>query len=118
MMTMTGSRDPGAGGQGPEWKKEPFDFSPAGDKYHVFIDGAHHGSFIGGLAADPPQRAQLRAQAGAGGGADQKAVFSYVQIATLAFWDAYLKSDEKAKAYLQSDALESYSDGSAKLYRK
>ncbi len=39
-------------------------------------------------------------------------------MATLAFWDAYLKSDAKAKTYLESNALASYSEGAAMLYRK
>ncbi len=47
MMTMTGSLDRGASGQGPEWKKDPFDLSPPGDKYHVYLAGASHMSFTG-----------------------------------------------------------------------
>jgi hypothetical protein len=34
------------------------------------------------------------------------------------FWDAYLKSDAKAKTYLASDALPSYSKGAVRLERK
>ncbi len=117
MMVMTGSRDGGAGGQGPDWKKEPFNFSPPGDKYLVFIDGANHMSFIsrfaGGLI---PARGQARAEQNAG--RDQNAIFSYVQIAAMAFWDAYLKADPKAKAYLLSNSLQTYSDGAARLDRK
>lgn len=83
MMTITGSRDQGAGGQGPEWKKEPFKFSPAGDKYLVFIEGANHVSFggFGGRESD---------------------ITRVVKATTLAFWDAYLKGEEKAKAALKS----------------
>ncbi len=83
MMTMTGSRDQGAGGQGPDWKKEPYKFSPLGDKYLVFIEGATHVSF-GGL------------------GGRTSATTDVVKATTLAFWDAYLKGDEKAKASLKS----------------
>lgn len=82
MLTMTGSRDQGAGGQGPEWKKEPFKFSPPGDKFLVFIQGANHVSF-----------------AGAAG------VVDCVKPGTLAFWDAYLKDDEKAKQSLKTGAV-------------
>ncbi len=84
MMTMTGSRDQGAGGQGPDWKKEPFKFSPPGDKYLVFIEGANHLSFGGGL------------------GGRNSGTTDVVKATTLAFWDAYLKGDEKAKAALKS----------------
>jgi predicted dienelactone hydrolase len=86
MLTATGSKDRGAGGQGPEWRKEPFEKSPAGDKYHLFIEGASHFSFTGP----------------AGG-----AIFGAVEQATLHFWDAYLKGDAQAKAWLHSAKLES-----------
>jgi len=49
---------------------------------------------------------------------DQTAVFNDIKIATIAFWDAYLKDDAKAKAYLQSGALPSYSRGAVRLERK
>jgi predicted dienelactone hydrolase len=91
MLTVTGSKDRGAGGQGPGWKKEPFEKSPAGDKYHLFIEGANHFSFTGSLAA----------------GSEQKAIFGAVQQATLHFWDAYLKGDAPAKEWLHSAKLES-----------
>ncbi|MCE9520109.1 MAG: hypothetical protein K8R87_11230 [Verrucomicrobia bacterium] len=87
MMTMTGSRDQGAGGQGPDWKKEPFKFSPPGDKYLVFIEGANHLSFGGGL------------------GGRSSGTTDVVKATTLAFWDAYLKGDVKAKAALKSGEL-------------
>ncbi len=47
MLTMTGSRDLGFGRHPPSWRKMPFDLSPAGDKFHVFIEGATHFSFVG-----------------------------------------------------------------------
>ena len=86
MMTYTGSRDQGAGGQGPDWKKEPYKFSPSGDKYLVFIEGANHVSFggFGGRESDITQA---------------------VKATSLAFWNAYLKGDEKAKASLKSGEI-------------
>ena len=84
MLTMTGSQDKGAGGQGPDWKKEPFRFSPDGDKYLVFIEGANHVSF---------------------GGALPGAIPDVVKAATLAFWDAYLKDNPTAKTSLKSGSV-------------
>ncbi len=141
MMTMTGSRDRGAQGQSPEWKKEPFDGSPPGNKYHVFIEGANHFSFSGRMTGAGGgfggnggfgRRRQGREGAfggvldggigqrnGAGGlGGSQESIFSYVKSATLAFWDSSLQNDDRATAYLQSDALASYSKGAVALYRK
>lgn len=86
MLTMTGSRDQGADGQGPDWKKDPFKFSPPGDKYLVFIDGANHFSFggFGGRETD---------------------VTRTVKATSLAFWNAYLKDDDQAKASLKSKVI-------------
>lgn len=118
MMAMTGSRDRGASGQDPDWRKEPFDLSPPGDKYHVWIEGAGNFSFTGKSAA--ATLPALRAQRPAGQAAEAKPseIFGYVQIATTAFWDAYLKTDAKARTYLRSDGLEAYSQGAVKLDRR
>jgi predicted dienelactone hydrolase len=86
MLTMTGSKDQGATGQGPDWKKEPFKFSPTGDKYLVYIEGANHFSF-GGL------------------GLRQTDVARAVKTTSLAFWNAYLKDDQQAKSALQSSEI-------------
>jgi hypothetical protein len=51
-------------------------------------------------------------------GADQRAIFDEVKMASLAFWGAYLKDDKQAKDYLKTDALVTYSKGALKLSRK
>jgi predicted dienelactone hydrolase len=84
LLTITGSLDRGAGGQGPEWKQQPFELSPPGDKFLVFIDGAHHGAF---------------------GGTGPAAVSGVVEAATGAFWDAYLKDSATAQAALQDASV-------------
>lgn len=84
MMTITGSRDRGVGGQGVDWKKEPYQLSPPGDKYLVVIDGANHFSFGGRL------------------GARTAGVTDVVTVLSTHFWNAYLKDSEASKQYLQS----------------
>ena len=106
LMSMTGSLDSGAGKQGPEWKKIPFERSQPGDKYHLFIQGVNHGSFVKAQPLFPAQAAQA------------EAILGYTNSAALAFWDAYLKGDTAAKNYLQSDALANSSHGAAKLSRR
>jgi predicted dienelactone hydrolase len=119
MMVMTGSRDRGATGQGPEQKLEPFKFAPAGDKYGVLIQDAYHMSFLGRPAELGPGPGLLSALTSPGiAETDQAAVFNCIKVATIAFWDAYLKDDAKAKAYLQSDALPAWSKGAVRLDRK
>ena len=87
MMTITGTRDQGAGGQGVEWKKEPYKYSPTGDKYLVVIDGANHLSFGGGLGAR---------------GGD---ITDIVKLCSTHYWDAFLKDSEASKKYLKSDRM-------------
>ena len=52
------------------------------------------------------------------GRGDQKAIFEWVKMATTAFWDAALKQDAHAKAWLQSDALATLSHGAVRLERR
>lgn len=133
LLNVTGSLDRGAGGQGPEWKREPFQYCPPGDKYHLCLEGAHHGSFTGQftsesdagsrLAGAGAMRAQLReaiaarlrkASPGEPAGSkdgqslseNQDKIFGYVKMVTAAFWEAYLKDDPKAKACLTEGGFE------------
>jgi predicted dienelactone hydrolase len=106
LMSMTGSLDSGARRQGPSWKKIPFDRSLPGGKFHVFVRGASHMSFITARALSPSRRAQ------------GQAILGYVNSAALAFWDTYLKSDSAAKKYLESDALSKFSGGAVQLFRR
>ena len=105
-MGMTGSLDSLGPVASPAWHKIPFERSQSGDKYHLFIEGANHMSFI-------TPRTLLPGRAEQGG-----AIFDYTNSAALAFWDAYLKGDAHAKSYLQSDALEKSSHGAVKLSRR
>jgi predicted dienelactone hydrolase len=106
LLSMTGSLDTAANGEGPDWKKTPFDRSAPGDKYHVFIEGANHMSFVSARALSPARAAQ------------GEMILGYTNSAALAFWDAYLKADPQAKNYLHSDALPQFSHGVVKLYRR
>jgi predicted dienelactone hydrolase len=105
-MGMTGSLDSLGPVASPAWHKTPFERSQPGDKYHLFIEGANHMSFI-------MPRALLPGRAEQGGN-----IFDYTNSASLAFWDAYLKGDARAKSCLQSDALEKSSRGTVKLSRR
>ncbi len=106
LLSMTGSLDLGAGNQGPEWKKIPFERSQPGAKYHVFISGANHMSFINAKTTLPGRAAQ------------SDAILGYTNAASLAFWDAYLKAKPTAKNYLQSDALPDFSHASVRIFRR
>ncbi|MCX7045961.1 MAG: hypothetical protein NTX50_10820 [Candidatus Sumerlaeota bacterium] len=121
MMTVTGSKDRTARGQGTEWKMEPYQYSLAGEKYHLFIEGANHDSFTGKLteAGDAIAKkhgfAALRERLSKAEASEQKAIFETIKAATLAFWNASLKSDEASQMWLQSDALFNASHKKAKI---
>jgi hypothetical protein len=100
MMTITGTRDRGVGGQGVDWKKEPYAFSPPGSKYLVVIDGANHLLFGGGL------------------GPRGSAVTEVVKLTSTLFWDTFLKNFEPARACLQSDELPQDAGRSYSLEKK
>jgi|SRR5579864_2862311 len=103
---MTGSLDSLGPVASPAWHKTPFERSLPGDKFHVFIEGANHMSFISARTLSPARAAE------------GEAILNYTSSASLAFWDAYLKSDSKARQYLQSNALESSSHGAVTLSRR
>jgi predicted dienelactone hydrolase len=105
-LGVTGSLDSLGPIASAAWHKTPFELSPAGDKYHVEIEGANHMSFITArtLSAAKEQQASD--------------ILGYTNSAALAFWDAYLKNDAAAKEYLQSGGLKSFSKGAAELSRR
>jgi predicted dienelactone hydrolase len=105
-MGITGSLDNLGPRATAAWHKAPFERSPAGNKFELFIQGANHMSFITDESAAPARSSQAAA------------ILGYTNSASLAFWDAYLKDDSAAKKYLQSDLLERYSHGAAKLARR
>lgn len=100
MMTITGTRDRGAGGQTVEWKKEPYRLSPPGGKYLVVIDGANHFSFGGRL------------------GARTAGVTDAVNALSTHFWDAHLADSRASRDYLQSGRAVQESGGAYAFERK
>jgi hypothetical protein len=86
LMVLSGSEIPSVRTGNPaEWRREPFTFSPPGDKYLVWIEGLD-GTY-GGLIE--PGRGQD----------EQTAV--WIMDATLAFFDAHLKQDAGARERLR-----------------
>ncbi len=100
MMVMTGSMDPGRGGDGVSWRLDPFIFAASEDKHLLFIDGAYHdfGGATGGTMSG--SRAHPNAD-----------IVRYTLSASIAFWDAYLLDSAQALGYLESDAMERASGG-------
>ena len=85
MVTITGTLDQGAKGQGPQWKSEPYEFAPPGDKYLAVFQNAGHQ--FGGITRT----------GGKGDNIEQRKAMAQL---TLAFWNAHLLNDPEAKSWL------------------
>jgi len=105
MLVMTGSEDTDSlFTKEAKLRRRPFEWSPTGDKYLVWVEGLDHG--FGGIAGNP-----LRTK-----NADH---VNYTKMATLAFWDAYVLESKEAQAYLKSEQLPAFSkQAELKLERK
>lgn len=107
-LVMTGSRDgPTRTGQPAVWRKKPYELSPPGDKYLMWVEGMDHG--FGSVSGLKDGMVQFQSNP------DH---IRYTKIIMLAFWDAHLKGDPAAKAYLASDMLTTLSKGLVKMERK
>ncbi len=135
VMIVTGTRDiaretVGRQEQPASWRRQPFQYMPPGDKYLVLITGATHSAFGTGenragvrsengvglrrrrlLRENRQRQTDANTEANTTGIADTETVQRYTQIASLAFWDAYLKGETPARTYLKSTQLQTYSDG-------
>jgi predicted dienelactone hydrolase len=119
-MFMTGTRDYGANEtESPDWRRTPYENSPAGDKYFVLIRNAGHMTFTGvasGLGEqqqydrnrdtpiiDPRTGQVLNGvpqNNNRNGMVNDRGTFGSIRSISLMFWDAYLKNKSDAKALL------------------
>jgi len=107
-MIVTGTKDTSPRNDKPyTWRLEVFKHSPPGDKVLVLIKDAWHG--FGGIAG--------RVRFPSSGPMNANHV-NTVLAASMALWDAYLKSDRKAAKYLKSDALAKAGRGNVQTKRK
>jgi predicted dienelactone hydrolase len=89
-------------------RRLPFDHIDGPDQYLITFEGGDHMIFSG--------RSRRAAAAAAG---HKDALFQdLVRQSTLAFWDAYLKSDERAKSWLAGGGLESMLGRNGRLEMK
>ena len=117
LMVVTGTKDPGAKNQDASWRLDAYQLSPPGNKFAVFIEGASHLS-VTGLAAESGAASTKAAGKKSSAPEDEVAIFLDVKAATLAFWEAYLKGDASARAFLAGDGLAKESDNRAQLLRR
>jgi hypothetical protein len=127
---MTGSEDRGASDtETPEWRRQAFELSPAGDKYLAVIAGARSATFTGRLDAPvntqdtirqpnivndpvndprrdpnrdpyyPDPQVDRRPREGSAG-MRQRGLFGTVKAVSLMFWDTYLQGTAEGREAL------------------
>mgnify|MGYP000919649426 CR=1 FL=1 len=110
MMVFSGSLDTTpVSNETPESRTHPYVYAKPGNKYLVFIEGATHGSYQGKggerfLREEPTT--------------DPELIGAIVSSATTAFWDAHLKKQPEAGAYLKSDGLKKMAPGKVRYETK
>ncbi|MBM4089764.1 MAG: hypothetical protein FJ276_10100 [Planctomycetes bacterium] len=103
-IVITGTNDIGRKDDDWQWRLDPWKYAPRKDKFLLVIEGAWHG--FGGVVGDASFR---------GAGPENAAHRLYVQSASVAFWDAFLKKDAQAIAFLRSNTMTEKTRGEAKL---
>lgn len=107
-LVITGTNDKSPrNGKDHLWRREVYDHSPAGDRFLLLVDEAYHG--FGGITG---------ARRFPGSGPANEDHVNYVKSASLALWDAFLKSDDDAKRWLQTGAYDKATAGRAKFTSK
>lgn len=94
-LFFNGTNDMRAG-RADDWRMQPYQRSPVGNKYEVIIEGAEHFSYGGD----------------SGGNATP-----FVKAASTAFWDACLHDAETGRGFLRSDFNSFAGDAAAITYK-
>jgi predicted dienelactone hydrolase len=90
VLHMTGTEDSSPIGETkPEERRVPFDHIRGADQFLLTLNGGDHMSFAGLSPKQPPEKEKLFKE--------------LVCESSAAFWDAYLKGDARAKAWLTND---------------
>ena len=118
-MYMTGTRDFGAAEtETPLWRRDPFEHSPAGDKYFVLVEGARHLTFAG-IGSNPAfesdmlipeqridpvtgQQVVTTLPRQSTSYIPDRGLYDRIRNIAMTFFDVYLKSDAKAKEKLSA----------------
>jgi dienelactone hydrolase len=109
LIASGGTLDEGNVGTGQifpwEWRMSPYTLAPPGDKYSVVLEKGDH--YLGGLVCREDR-----------GGEDDPEGAAIVRALQVAFLDAYLKDDRRARRFLQSSDVGALTSGRARFERK
>jgi hypothetical protein len=103
LLVVAGSREtsPKPKGADATWRPDAFRLSASGDKYCLWLPGGSALSATGQYAE--PGAALAGRGKGAPTAQGEIALFKDVKAATIAFWDAFLRGDAAAQAFLRTD---------------
>lgn len=109
LIASGGTLDEGNVGTGQifpwEWRMSPYTLAPPGDKYSVVLEKGDH--YLGGLICRADR-----------GGEDDPQGAAIVRALQVAFLDAYLKDDPKARRFLRTADVGALTEGRARFERK
>lgn len=110
-LVITGSEDTSrASNETPESRRHPYDYAPAdGTKYLLFIEGATHSSYQG---KGPGALLDGRVPDNLGW------VEEVTNMGVLAFFDAYIKAEPDAEAWLRSGEIAGHEGGELEFQHK
>ncbi len=124
VMMITGTEDRGWDGKPVEWRLEGFERMVKGNKYCLVIRGANHFSFGDRVLVDQVYRhSRGHPIPDASASAQvtpllQHRIHQYVKLASLTFWDSYLKRQPFSKQVLSSGRIEAISRGEVVFFTK
>lgn len=111
-LTGTEDTDPAGGATDPAQRRIPYDHTTAAPAWLLTLDGGDHMVFGGPMQGDG--RGERKKAKRTDRGRDPE-FHTLIQKATTAFWDAHLKDDPKARAWLDDGGLAAEATGLAKL---
>lgn len=119
VLAITGTNDTGQQAQTPDDRVRGYTLAQGIDKFLLLIDAAYHSSF-GGRTDSGNRRAERRLFQQLGLSPSENsteldtAIGAHTASVALAFFDAYLRKDADAKAYLLSDGPSSVRESTAR----
>jgi dienelactone hydrolase len=107
MLVMVGTDDLSSSGEPASWKLGAYKFAPDGEKFAVMVANANHMSFCSSIVNGTDAHMTMQSYRAMMGQVDQNEgqILSDIELPTIPFWDAYLKKDAKALAYLKSGQI-------------
>lgn len=128
-LFMTGTLDRGVSeAETPEWRRQAYELSPAGDKMLVVLEGARHATFsgrVGGMVEEGrrggsdiafPETDPTNPRVGGGyvpptgtrarsnprdPQLSERTIFARAKAISVAYWDAYLHGNAKGREFLE-----------------